>query len=407
MTASSPPLSKPARRLSLIDPVLVLGLAILVSAFSVPGLFAGVAAVALFAAIRFAAGRLAFVLVCVSLAFCLGAAETVLRFGAANPSYYRPDEVLAQFAPPPGRSHYQPNRRLDFAMPYGDLFVLSGRTARDIVEPRTVTFITDTLGYRDRTGPAERRYVLVGDSFAVGSGTTQERILSETLGREHGIDIYAAAFPGGPEDYARTVQWLKANTALVRERNVVALLFEGNDFLCPENAPPPATIWEWRWRPVTRLETYRLFYGLTRVAFGSGELNRSVLVREVGGRAMGFLQLYVQTTKRAQACDWSGIAAALEAMRPNLALVAFAPTKFRIYGDLAEPGVELPNTQWQFLERTAAALGVPALNLTPALCRRAAELLAEGRYVYWRDDSHWNGDGMDAAAEAIAQALKR
>ncbi|MCC7046376.1 MAG: hypothetical protein IT562_06670 [Alphaproteobacteria bacterium] len=406
---SQPPSSADATapRPSPIDLVLLVGLAILFSAFSLPGIFAGLAALLLYLALRHTAGRLAVASVCLSLAFCLGVCEAVLRLGVSNPTYYRPDEVLAQFAGDGGRSHYAPDRRLDFAMPYGDLYVLSDRTARDIVEPRMVAFVTDALGYRDGVGPKNRRYVLVGDSFALGSGTTQDRILGESLRRAHGIDIYTAAFPGDPTDYARTVAWLKVNTALVRERNVVALLFEGNDFTCPGTAPPPPSIWQWRWRPVARLETYRLFYGLTRVAFGSGDLNRAVLVREIGGRSVGFLQQYIAVTKREQECDWSAVAAALAEMRPHLALVALAPTKDRVYADWLEPGAHLPQAQWGFVEATAHALGVPALDLSPVLRKRAAELLPQGRYVFWRDDTHWNAEGMDAAAEAIAAALKR
>jgi hypothetical protein len=390
-----------------IDLVLVLGLAVLLSAFSLPGLFAGLAAFLLHLVVVHTAGRLALASICLALALCLGVGEAVLRLGTGNPAYYRPDEVLAVYAADGGRSAYQPDRRLDFSMPFGDLYALSGRTATGIVEPRRVLFVTDALGYRDSIGPQDRRYVLVGDSFAMGSGTTQERILSETLRRVHAVDIYNAGFPGGPADYARTVAWLKAHTALVRERNVVALLFEGNDFDCPATAPSPETIADWRWRPVTRLETYRLFYGLTRVAFGSGELNRAVLVREIGGSQLGFLQQYVAVTRRERGCDWSAVAAALSEMRPHLALIAFAPTKYRTYHDWIEPGTALPHVQWQFVEAQARALDVPAADLTPALRRRAAELLPQGRYVYWRDDTHWNADGMDAAAEAIAAALKR
>jgi hypothetical protein len=158
---------------------------------------------------------------------------------------------------------------------------------------------------------------------------------------------------------------------------------------------------------VTRLETYRLFYGLTRVAFGSGELNRAVLVREIGGKQMGFLQQYIAVTRRERECDWSAVATALATMHPHLALIALAPTKYRVYADLLEPGTTLPRAQWRFVEATARALGVPAIDLAPVLRQRAAELLRQGRYVYWRDDTHWNAEGMDAAAEAIAAALRR
>ncbi len=32
--------------------------------------------------------------------------------------------------------------------------------------------------------------------------------------------------------------------------------------------------------------------------------------------------------------------------------------------------------------------------------------LPEGRYVYWRDDTHWNCLGMRAAAASVAAQLR-
>lgn len=401
----------PARLLLRLVPdlLLVLAMTVLLSALSLPGLFALLGSVLLFAPLRLASGRAAFALVCLSLLIGIAGFEIGLRLTNANPAYYRPDEVLSRFATAGGRSHYEPGRRLDFDMPHGDLFALSDRTAPEIVEPRKVVFITDALGYRNTSGPGAQDYVLIGDSFAAGSGTSQERILGETLRRDHGIDVYSAAFPGDPVNYAQTLDWLKAHTGLVRGRNVVALVFEGNDLTCAAPAPPPPqrSIAEWRWRPVTRLETYRLFYGLTRAALGAGDRSQSVVVHPVGGRAMGFLRFYVDATTQAEPCDWSAQAAALQAMAPHLRLIAFAPTKYRVYADKIAPAAALPNIRWAFIDATARTIGVPALDLTPFLQARAAQLLPQGKYVYWRDDSHWNGEGMDVAAEAIAAALKR
>ena len=94
-------------------------------------------------------------------------------------------------------------------------------------------------------------------------------------------------------------------------------------------------------------------------------------------------------------------------MAPHLRLIAFAPTKYLVYADKVAPETQLPHIRWDFIDATARTIGVPALDLTPFLRARAAQLLPQGRFVYWRDDSHWNGDGMDAAGEAIAAELKR
>jgi hypothetical protein len=39
------------------------------------------------------------------------------------------------------------------------------------------------------------------------------------------------------------------------------------------------------------------------------------------------------------------------------------------------------------------------------LRRRSEALLPERRFTWWRDDTHWNGEGIDAAADRVAEAL--
>jgi hypothetical protein len=47
--------------------------------------------------------------------------------------------------------------------------------------------------------------------------------------------------------------------------------------------------------------------------------------------------------------------------------------------------------------------GIPAVSLWPAF----EQARAEGRPLYWRDDTHWRPEGIALAAELIADALKR
>jgi hypothetical protein len=45
------------------------------------------------------------------------------------------------------------------------------------------------------------------------------------------------------------------------------------------------------------------------------------------------------------------------------------------------------------------------IDLTEALRQRAKSLFDMGKSVFWRDDTHWNGEGMAVAADAIASCL--
>ena len=44
-------------------------------------------------------------------------------------------------------------------------------------------------------------------------------------------------------------------------------------------------------------------------------------------------------------------------------------------------------------------------DLSKILSVEASRLLPDNKYVYWRDDSHWNGDGIKAAMEYLAQEI--
>ena len=50
--------------------------------------------------------------------------------------------------------------------------------------------------------------------------------------------------------------------------------------------------------------------------------------------------------------------------------------------------------------------GIRALDLRPALIEEAERLRATtGEFLWWRDDTHWNGLGHAAAARAIQESL--
>lgn len=56
------------------------------------------------------------------------------------------------------------------------------------------------------------------------------------------------------------------------------------------------------------------------------------------------------------------------------------------------------------LATALTAAGVPALDLTDAFRERARRDLARGQYLYWLDDTHWDGAGVALAAELAGRA---
>lgn len=91
--------------------------------------------------------------------------------------------------------------------------------------------------------------------------------------------------------------------------------------------------------------------------------------------------------------------------------VFFVPTKLRVYA------AYLPDSVRRKLQGEPPGLralrdfmkGKPAevVDLTPFLRRAADNRLQRGQYVFWRDDTHWNVNGVKAVSAEVARCLTK
>ena len=101
-----------------------------------------------------------------------------------------------------------------------------------------------------------------------------------------------------------------------------------------------------------------------------------------------------------------GLVAAVAAagVRPRVVLV---PHKYSVYYPLLSGSAPAPGDSVHPLTQLATELRndrVDVLDLTPRLQLEARNASASHRYIYWRDDTHWNAEGVAIAAEAIRAA---
>lgn len=324
---------------------------------------------------------------------------------------FRPDEQLMI---PGGRLHFKKNMAIEnFAIPFGDLYAISGHAYPQIRHPRVVSYYTDALGYRNTRDLSFARYAILGDSYVVGSTVDQKEIISERLSAHLGEGVYNAGFPTHIPGYINRFHQLFLDKAKDGTRFIL-VLFEGNDFACPgdqfDNFVPVNSPTHYVPPFIRKLELYRLFFGLSRQALNSmriDNLDSSLLVKSVGGRPMAFYRPYVWQVRRKQICSLATeISQGLRAIGPYFDLVAFAPTKYRIYYDhIRRSDDALPNHQSRRAKEIAEIMGAKFIDLTPYVYDAARRHLEQNKFVYWRDDTHWNGLAIDAAARAIAAAL--
>lgn len=324
--------------------------------------------------------------------------------GFEDSIYYRPDEKYGRFDHANNHRIFQDQVRVDMFMPHGDLRAM---TTEDIAEPRRIRFHTDADGFRNEHDYHGQRYLLVGDSFVAGSGNSQEDMLASQLLHDYKLDTYSLAYPGDPADYAAYVRgFAKRNGENFR---VLLFLFEGNDF---EDSRAP--------RDDVLARTGRRYYQMFS-EFGTYRVTKSLIKRltrarsiksgsdlelaELGGRKMVFYRRYMDVTRRVSPPSPEGFERVVESLRPHIERVYFIPTKYRVYARHLQPGVTLPNAQWDYLVGVCRKLQMRCTDLTGPLQRESDALLKQGEYTWWRDDTHWNRHGIAVAARVVADDL--
>src|SRR5262245_15345350 len=145
-------------------------------------------------ALSFVAWRLP-TLALAAAAWALAAADLAARPLTARVFSYRPHEVQIQRWPRLDLvDRYTPNVRWEGEVT-GDLAAMSGSPVR---EPRHERFATDAFGFRNERVPEAVELVVLGDSYGLGEGTTQERTWASLVERRTGLATYNLSIPGGP-----------------------------------------------------------------------------------------------------------------------------------------------------------------------------------------------------------------
>lgn len=383
-------------------------------AVDIPSL-AGLALIAALAAPRKAAG----------LALALGLSQLAAEAGVRLLDLHRPvsltyrehEKYEVDSGYTSGRGRYLENVSDVIDMPHGDSFALDPFAPQLIREPRRVVFRTDDRGHRNDRPYHGQGIVLAGDSFVVGNTTSQEETIPGWLAREHGLDVYSLGHPGDPNLYFAMIAAFLAEVD--PSAKVLLFLFEGNDFKTDVPVRPlaiPPVYDQWKLRFSRAVEGVWNAPGILLGA--SRRIERSLLARageivevaRVGESSAGFYGPYVD-----MACapdlrfEWRDPP---PGVIEHLGAVFFIPTNYRVYFDLLEPearrgrNVPQPAPGRMALERWFGSRGVPVIDLEEPLRQRARELLPGGRYVWWRDDTHWNGPGQQVAARVVGRVLK-
>jgi hypothetical protein len=311
---------------------------------------------------------------------------------------------------------------------YGDLAAVLGKAA--FREYREVAFLTDRAGFRNQAIPERADVIVLGDSFAAGWGTTQDKIFARLLETRYGRRVYNLAYPGGPYDQFVNLCIESPRMRLTPDAKVVWTFYTGNDLddaggetWDVEKLPWRGKLGQWQ----VRYRTYRNRSPLNRlmeaVRWRLSKKHLDVIVRQLSdGRPVLFQGGHEAWARRSrdeveQHPNFARLERTLAAMRrrienPRLALtILILPTKGQVYSWLlgqdvrsvpSEPSSGFAQAVLGACERT----GLRCLDTTPYLTERAGQVFAStGELLWWRDDTHLGEQGHEALAEFIADRV--
>jgi lysophospholipase L1-like esterase len=316
-----------------------------------------------------------------------------------------------------------------FGWHFGDLASMTGeRRHREI---RRIRYQTDAAGFRNSPPPDDAPFdlVVLGDSFSVGTGTSQAEIFANQLARQANLKVLnlsiSASGPWAQFMYLRD-QIPKRN--IRQGAPLIWVLYTGNDLIDPYG---PLEDPEIPWADAVTAQQIEAanFRRLSPLGQALHQLRspgtNQHLVTEVSlpsdPQPLLFYKLNVPVA------DWSPDDVRNRAEFPFLertvaAVKAFAnersfpvrmfilPCKEEIYGWLLE-GKEPWSVRRQkssfavAVERLAAANHIECVDLKPGLFAAAEREFQQGQLLWWHDDTHINPAGHAAVANLLREAI--
>jgi hypothetical protein len=287
-------------------------------------------------------------------------------------------------------------------------------------------FSTDRFGFRDTppvcAGAPPRVVVFRGFSFVFGVGLGDEETFPAQLSRRLGQNVYNAARfhedPETPDDFDRLMSKLET-----RPETVVYVHLEEDEIGLSAAAL--------RQQPLRRVLRFARDFPLTwirispaiQTARGAKRALENDIVLHNGFRDFasffplpdgtnllvrhGYVERAAKDFDESIVADRAGYIAwwnARIAERGARMVVLLVPARMSVYGPAL--GLEVPEDPYlNRMERYLLARGVRVVNGLTTLRETAAADLASGRLAYFREDEHWNAEGVRRLAAATAAEI--
>jgi len=296
-------------------------------------------------------------------------------------------------------------------------------------DPRRVRFITDEYGFRNTPPiPDKIDTIDLGDSYGMGSGTSQEATLTADL-QASGRSVYNLSIGGSSPwqeyvNFAAEADRLKLSPGSV----VLWLLFTGNDLggnygrTQLDSLPWEDPFGEW----LVSVQTFRAQSPLRQIAQrieAQQDVTRGdnvVSYPFINGKQMLFKSRMEDALTLEQVLahrHYPSLVSTIQAMTQftrdrslQLAIIVI-PTKNEVYrwvmaGDKPWSSDPTPAGFGQAVQQIALDQKVCFIDLKSALIKESERAYEDsGETLWWYDDAHWNSVGQAFTASLLRERL--
>jgi hypothetical protein len=331
--------------------------------------------------------------------------DVMLRFAPPQWYTFRVYE-FAMITGPHDEGAFRTNLTYQNSRAYGDLASLGN--CMECRQYRPMNVHMDARGFANPASSGPYDAILVGDSFGVGAEQPVGATLAPQISLRTGLSTYNACRPGR----AITREDL---LALIDELGIVngTVFFElmdrslGTVTSSQEEDPERERLDRW-----SKNAEYSPLVNVSRDVVGrlyNGRLMPNPYAANVvpkvlpDGQTMLFITEDLGDASLKGPTFWAKYLHVLdkELQQRNFRLIVIlVPSKYTVYQPLIKDAPRT-NKSAAFEELQKRLKDIPVVNTTAALQQAAAESLEHGSLLYWRDDTHWNGDGVSVAADQL------
>ncbi len=338
---------------------------------------------------------------------------------------------------------YQKNISDTIFMKHGDIYFIDGglNKKRELIkEYREQKFVTDSHGMRNDINKIEDAdIILVGDSFITANGTTQAHIPSNILSEISGKKVATLSYAGrGAKDYEALID--EYLSVIRKDAKIFVFYFGGNDFskkhkktLEPQEIGKKYIYWQGYKIPYLKAKVRFAYERLERnkdkfllkflseknfflrnVRAKSHLFNRKILTNwtntgspikyyKIGKEVLGFYyrDLFEENN------NYTTYIFENKKVLQRVNSFFFIPTKLRIYSDYVNLNSDGLNNKFKYLKKSYLKLDKTVYDLTLPMSLSAPKYLSNGKYLYWKDDTHWNRNGIFVAMNYINSIIKK